>query len=63
MVHDATPACRLTGDTLKLLQELRAAELQRDELEVRLNAARLGLDRESEDDAAERFKIERGVHT
>lgn len=61
LVHDATPACRLTGERFTMLQELRKVELQRDEFEVRLNAARFGLDIAAENEAVERFRAGRGV--
>lgn len=60
-VPSATPACVLKGER-GLLEALRSAELQRDEMEVRLTAARLGLDRELEDESVERFHATRAAN-
>lgn len=56
----SNPACRIKfGDEQGLVMALRKTEMERDEFEVRLTAARLGLDREGEDDAVERFRAGR----
>ena len=56
----ATPACRIKlGDERGLVMALRHAEQERDELKVRLNAVRLGLDKELEDESVERFRATR----
>lgn len=56
----STPACRIKDSGERgLVMALREAEQQRDELEVRLIAARLGLKRDGEDDAVERFRATR----
>ena len=60
-VHNATPACRLTGEQFAMLHELRKVELERDELEVRLVAARVHLSRADEDEAVARFRADRAI--
>lgn len=58
----AVPGCSLKvkfGDERGLLMKLRDVEHERDELQVRLTAARLGLDKEGEADAIERFRVAR----
>lgn len=56
----ATPACRIkVGDERGIVMALREAEQARDEFEVRLTAARCGLDRAAEDEAVQRFRSSR----
>jgi hypothetical protein len=56
----ATPACRIKlGGERSLVMALRQTENQRDELQVRLDAVRLGLDKELEDESVERFHATR----
>src|SRR5262245_7600544 len=60
-VPSAKPACIIKGE-IGLVVALRAAERQHDEMEVRLIAARLKLDRAGEDDAVERFRATRAAN-
>ena len=60
----AEPGCSLkvkTGDERGLLMALRDVEQERDELEVRLTAIKLGLDEAGVEDAIARFKAARKV--
>lgn len=52
------PGCLLKLDAGEqgLLRTIREIELQRDELEVRLAAVRLGLDKDGEDESVDRFR-------
>lgn len=57
-VPSAKPACILKGE-LGMLLALRDAERQRDEMQVRLVAARIGVGKDMEDEAVERFRATR----
>lgn len=60
-VPSATPGCLIRvqfGDERGLQTQLRAVELERDELQARLNAVRFGVD---ETETVERFRATRGI--
>jgi hypothetical protein len=58
-----SPGCiaKVEAGERGLLGQMREVERQRDELEVRLTAARLGLDVEGENEAVERWRATRTV--
>lgn len=61
---NAKPGCMMRikrGEESSLLYALRVAELERDELAIRLICARLGFDDEMEAETVERFRAVRGV--
>lgn len=62
VTSNAQPGCLIKvekGVERGILAKVREVEQERDELEVRLTAARLGLDRALEDEAVERYRATR----